>query len=457
MKGPSDHGERAVAQAAASARPAPDANGAPSRFVVGIDLGTTNSALAYVDTAGLEAGRARRRSAPSSAAADVAGHGRGAPAAAVVPLPRRAERARQRALPPAVGRAAGRCGGGRPGGARAPPRCPSAWCRRPSRGCATRASIARRDPAVGPSRRGGDDAAESRALSPVEASWRTSSTSREAWDDALRRDDVTARLEQQEIVLTVPASFDAVGARAHRRGRARRRASSDVTLLEEPQAALYAWIDGARRRLAQGRSRSATWSWCATSAAARPTSPLIAAREEDGALALDARRRRRSHPARRRQHGPRARPRACAKRLARRGQASSTRWQMRALVARVPRRQGAPARRDAARRASPVVDPRPRHASSSAARCAPSSTRDEVERTLRRRLLPAGRRRRRARDGARRAGLSELGLPYAADAAVTRHLAAFLGRSRAVSRSRERRGADDAPDSTRPRCSSTAA
>ncbi len=45
-----------------------------------------------------------------------------------------------------------------------------------------------------------------------------------------------------------------------------------------------------------------------------------------------------------------------------------------------------------------------------------------------RRLLPARRRRRSAAPEQRRLGIQEFGLPYAADPAITRHLAAFLRR-----------------------------
>ena len=49
------------------------------------------------------------------------------------------------------------------------------------------------------------------------------------------------RLEQQEVVLTVPASFDEA-ARELTLEAAKRAQISSVTLLEEPQAAFYCWI-----------------------------------------------------------------------------------------------------------------------------------------------------------------------------------------------------------------------
>ena len=49
------------------------------------------------------------------------------------------------------------------------------------------------------------------------------------------------RLEQQEVVLTVPASFDEA-ARELTLEAAKRAQLASVTLLEEPQAAFYCWI-----------------------------------------------------------------------------------------------------------------------------------------------------------------------------------------------------------------------
>ncbi len=63
------------------------------------------------------------------------------------------------------------------------------------------------------------------------------------------------RLEQQEIVLTVPASFDAV-ARELTIEAARGAGLENVVLLEEPQAAFYSWIqashDGWRKQIEVG-------------------------------------------------------------------------------------------------------------------------------------------------------------------------------------------------------------
>ena len=82
-------------------------------------------------------------------------------------------------------------------------------------------------------------------ISPVEASARYLMHLRDAWNGAMGK-NVEARLEHQEIVLTVPASFyeDAreLTVEAARIARFER-----LTLLEEPLAAFYAWIAANRR------------------------------------------------------------------------------------------------------------------------------------------------------------------------------------------------------------------
>ena len=75
-------------------------------------------------------------------------------------------------------------------------------------------------------------------VSPVDASSRYLRHLAGAWDHA--RPD--APLGDQELVLTVPASFDAA-ARELTTKSAQHAGFRNVTLLEEPQAALYAWLE----------------------------------------------------------------------------------------------------------------------------------------------------------------------------------------------------------------------
>ncbi len=77
------------------------------------------------------------------------------------------------------------------------------------------------------------------SCSPVEASSHYLAHIREAWNHVHGK-DAESRFEQQAVVLTVPASFDAEAREltvqaAHAAGIAH------LTLLEEPQAAFYAW------------------------------------------------------------------------------------------------------------------------------------------------------------------------------------------------------------------------
>jgi len=78
-------------------------------------------------------------------------------------------------------------------------------------------------------------------LSPVEASAAILDHIRRAWNHRMAQDDESLVLERQEIFLTVPASFDAV-ARELTVKAAALAGLPDIVLLEEPQAVFYAWI-----------------------------------------------------------------------------------------------------------------------------------------------------------------------------------------------------------------------
>jgi molecular chaperone DnaK (HSP70) len=78
-------------------------------------------------------------------------------------------------------------------------------------------------------------------ISPVDASARYLEHLRHAWDKEFGR---TQKLAEQTVVLTVPASFDAA-ARDLTLEAAKKAGLPQVTLLEEPQAALYAWLEAA--------------------------------------------------------------------------------------------------------------------------------------------------------------------------------------------------------------------
>ena len=77
-------------------------------------------------------------------------------------------------------------------------------------------------------------------ISPVEASARYLMHLRDAWNGAMGKEP-EARFEQQDIVLTVPASFYE-DARELTVEAARTAGLENLTLLEEPLAAFYAWV-----------------------------------------------------------------------------------------------------------------------------------------------------------------------------------------------------------------------
>src|SRR5262245_54849234 len=81
-----------------------------------------------------------------------------------------------------------------------------------------------------------------RRVSPVEASAYYLKHLVDIWNHDIAKEVADHRLENQDIILTVPASFDAV-ARELTVEAARAAGLDNITLLEEPQAAFYAWID----------------------------------------------------------------------------------------------------------------------------------------------------------------------------------------------------------------------
>jgi molecular chaperone DnaK (HSP70) len=77
-------------------------------------------------------------------------------------------------------------------------------------------------------------------ISPIEASSRYLMHIRQAWDHLMGK-NLELEFDQQEIVLTVPASFDEI-ARTLTVEAAKLAGFAYMTLLEEPQAAFYSWI-----------------------------------------------------------------------------------------------------------------------------------------------------------------------------------------------------------------------
>jgi len=210
-----------------------------SRYLIGIDLGTTNSAVAYVDTRAADA-RVRvfevpqlvapgdvapRRQLPSFVY--LAGEIDLAPHETALPWKPADPNARIRAV---VGELA------RSQGARMASRMISSaksWLCHP--GVDRNAAILPWGEGEGPK------------LSPVTAQAQVLGHIREAWDHT----HPDADFAEQEVLVTVPASFDEA-ARELTLQAATAAGYPPVVLLEEPQAAFYAWIDQARSKLNAG-------------------------------------------------------------------------------------------------------------------------------------------------------------------------------------------------------------
>ena len=117
-------------------------------------------------------------------------------------------------------------------------------------------------------------------ISPVEASSRYLEHLRSAWDFKMEG----APFKQQQVLVTVPASFDAV-ARDLTLKAAQDAGYRDVILLEEPQAAFYAWIE----RHPDWRERVHVGDLILVVDIGGGTTDftLIAVRERDGSLELE--------------------------------------------------------------------------------------------------------------------------------------------------------------------------
>ncbi|QRK08163.1 Hsp70 family protein [Archangium violaceum] len=85
---------------------------------------------------------------------------------------------------------------------------------------------------------------EVQRVSPVEASTRYLRHLREAWDHTFARvkEDAANAMAAQDVIITVPASFDAA-ARDLTLEAAKAAGLENIILLEEPQAALYSWLE----------------------------------------------------------------------------------------------------------------------------------------------------------------------------------------------------------------------
>jgi molecular chaperone DnaK (HSP70) len=122
-------------------------------------------------------------------------------------------------------------------------------------------------------------------LSPVEASARVLAHLRDAWNYVHASTNGDRRLERQRIVVTVPASFDEE-ARELTVQAARIAGFEHLTLIEEPLAALYAWIAANRRHINERLKDGARVLVCDVGGGTTDFS-LIRAKAEDGDLRFE--------------------------------------------------------------------------------------------------------------------------------------------------------------------------
>ena len=367
-----------------------------ARYSVGIDLGTTNSAVAEVDLA-----------------IEPAGPGEPLPAPIPVEIPQMVARQEMAArellpsfiyLPPAhegigesvVGTYA------RDRGAQVPGRLVSS-----SKSWLSHPGVDRRSQLLP---QGAD--AEAPRISPLEAAARILGQIRQGWDEAHAHEEIT--LGAQAVTLTVPASFDAA-ARELTVQAAAQAGLANLTLLEEPQAALYAWVEAAgdewRKHVRPGDVILVVDVGGGTS-----DFSLISVGEEDGRLGL-TRLAVGDHILLGGDNVDLALAHVVAEKLKAQGTRLDS-WQFAALAhaCRNAKETGA---------ASVAIPGRGSGLVGGTVRA--ELTKDELRRTVDAFFPEVG------IDAApaaqRRAGLTTLGLPYAQDPAVTRHLAAFLRRS----------------------------
>jgi hypothetical protein len=257
-------------------------------------------------------------------------------------------------------------------------------------------------------------------ISPLDASARYLEHLRDAWNELMARDDPFASIENQEIYLTVPASFDAA-ARELTMTAAQRAGLGRVTLLEEPQAAFYAWLahqgDAWRKQLAVGDVVLVCDIGGGTS-----DFSLISVTSQDGELALE-RIAVGDHILLGGDNMDLSLAYVISQKLAAQGHTIDP-WQTRSLwyACRIAKEKIL---------TDPDADSAPvtilgRGTKVVGGTLTAELTRLDIQKVLLAGFFPACKPTERPQEG-RRAGLQEIGLPYASDAGITRHMAKFLG------------------------------
>jgi molecular chaperone DnaK (HSP70) len=199
-----------------------------ARFSIGIDLGTTSSSLAYVPLTG--DAQSEALAIPQWETLDALVEGPTLPS--FLYLPEDALAAQLRGKVPGtsgwiVGRLARRTAGEAPGRV---VRSAKSWlCHH----------AADRSAPILPW--GSEDLAPAQKISPVQAAAFILNYLRAAWDSRFASSGCA--FDDQDITVTVPASFDAAAQRLTLNATEEAGFSSNVRLLEEPQAAFYCWLE----------------------------------------------------------------------------------------------------------------------------------------------------------------------------------------------------------------------
>ncbi|MBS0345846.1 MAG: Hsp70 family protein [Proteobacteria bacterium] len=254
-------------------------------------------------------------------------------------------------------------------------------------------------------------------ISPLTASIRYLSHLRDAWNLA----HPEAPFAEQDVTVTIPASFDPA-ARELTAEAAQAAGYGPMTLLEEPQAALYSWI---QKSGGQWRKdvRKGDLILVVDVGGGTTDLSLIAVLEQEGNLEL--------HRVAVGEHillGGDNMDLALAYGVARKLAAQGSQldpWQTRAL-AHACRGAKETLLSDSTVGGVPIVVPS-RGSKLIGGSIRTELTRDELTASLVNGFFPQVAATDRPQTRARGA-LTQLGLPYAQDAAITRHLAAFLGR-----------------------------
>jgi molecular chaperone DnaK (HSP70) len=267
---------------------------------------------------------------------------------------------------------------------------------------------------------GGDDL---KKMSPLEVASQYLAHIRQAWNFSIAKDDPSAALEHQDILLTVPASFDAA-ARELTVQAAERAGLPTLRLLEEPQAAFYSWIHAAGDRWRKQVKVGDVILVCDVGGGTTDFT-LIAVSDEGGELELK-RVAVGEHILLGGDNMDLALAYAVQQRLSAKGTKLDA-WQLRGLS-----QNCRAAKENLLQPGAPKKQPLTvlgRGSSVIGGTIKTELTYGELEATLVDGFFPHGEPSEMPKTG-RRVGFQEMGLPYAADPGVTRHLAKFLTRQR---------------------------